>query len=81
MKPFLQENKLKLAELTTAESIGIMDGQLSCLVSWLEGHSVAQTLFTCLYLLQPHQIKDKPLRAFCLGMRKLIQVMRQIICL
>lgn len=76
----VQSNQLKLSDLTAAEFIGVADGLLSCLVSWLEGHSVAQTLFTCLYLHQPHQIKDKPLRAFCLGMRNLIQVMRKIIC-
>lgn len=75
----MQAKKLKITDLSAAETIGIIDGQLSCLVSWLEGHSIAQTLFTCLYLHQPHQIKDKPLRAFCLGMRRLIHVTRTMI--
>ena len=33
--------------------VGIIDECLSCLVTWLEGHSLAQTVFTCLYL---HQV-------------------------
>lgn len=77
----VQSNQLKLTDLAAAEVIGVTDGVLSCLVSWLEGHSVAQTLFTCLYLHQPHQIKNKPLRAFCLGMHNLFQVIRKIILL
>lgn len=76
----VEQQRLKLADLTAAEFIGVADGCFSCMVSWLEGHSSAQTLFTCLYLHQPHQIKDRSLRAFCVGMRKLVQVMRNIIC-
>lgn len=77
----MQSNQLKLVDLSNAELIGIFDSLLACLVSWLEGHSAAQTLFTCLYLHKPHEIQDRPLRAYCLAIRKLILKMRNIILL
>ena len=33
-----------------------MDTTLACLVTWLEGHSLAQTVFTNLYLHSPNQV-------------------------
>lgn len=56
-----------------------MDGIFSCLVSWLEGHSLAQTLFTCLYLHQPYSIEDKSLKTFCLAMYKLTEIIRKFV--
>ncbi|KAL3227940.1 hypothetical protein MRX96_003877 [Rhipicephalus microplus] len=50
---------LKIADLSPAEHIGIIDSTLACLVTWLEGHSLAQTVFTNLYLHKPHQVEDK----------------------
>lgn len=79
MSHCIQSNQMKLNDVTRAELIGSFDSLFSCLVSWLEGHSAAQTLFTCLYLHQPHQIQDRALRAFCLAMRKLILIMRNFI--
>lgn len=79
MRFSVQSNQLKLADLSNSELIGIFDSLLACLVSWLEGHSATQTLFTCLYLHKPHDILDRPLRAYCLAIRKLIQKMRNFI--
>jgi len=61
------------------ELIGIFDGLFSCLISWLEGHSPAQTVFTCLYLHEPAEIKDKLLLSFCNGMLKLIGVIKKFV--
>ena len=36
--------------LSTRHVVGLLDECLACLVTWLEGHSLAQTVFTCLYL-------------------------------
>lgn len=76
---YLQTNKLKLINFESNELIGIMDGIYSCLVSWLEGHSLSQTLFTCLYLHEPYRIEDKTLKAFCIAMHKLTQIIRKFI--
>lgn len=70
---------MKLSACENSEMIGIMDGIYACLVSWLDGHSLAQTLFTCLYLHQPHSIEDKALKAFCCAMHKLTQIIRKFV--
>ena len=52
---------------------------LSCLifqVTWLEGHSLAQTVFTNLYLHDPYIIEDRCLKAFSIGMLKIIDHIR-----
>lgn len=71
--------RMKLSSFEPSELIGIMDGIYACLVSWLDGHSLAQTMFTCLYLHQPHNIEDKTLRAFCCAMHKLTQIIRKFV--
>jgi hypothetical protein len=48
-------------------------------VSWLEGHSLAQTVFTNLYLHQPAQILDKPLKTFCYAVYKIIEIIKDCI--
>lgn len=74
-----QTNRIKLAALENSELIGLMDSINACLVSWLDGNSLAQTVFTCLYLHQPHSIEDKSLRVFCFAIYKLIQTMGHFI--
>lgn len=70
---------LKLEDLENAELIGIFDSLFSCIVSWLEGNSMDQVLFTCLYLHSPHSIKDKSLRSFCYAIHMLIAIVKKII--
>ncbi|XP_017479864.1 PREDICTED: N-alpha-acetyltransferase, 35 NatC auxiliary subunit homolog [Rhagoletis zephyria] len=70
---------LKLDNLTNEEIIGTFDALFACLVSWLEGNSMDQVLFTCLYLHQPSSIKDKALRTFCHAVRNLIVIIKNII--
>ncbi|OXU25008.1 hypothetical protein TSAR_013448 [Trichomalopsis sarcophagae] len=70
---------IKLDGLTPAEIIGIIDSTYACIVSWLEGHSLAQTVFTNLYLHQPDQIIDKTLQTFCYAVYKIIEEIRECI--
>lgn len=70
---------MKIASLENSEIIGIIDALNACLVSWLDGSSLAQTVFTCLYLHQPYNIQDKSLRAFCISVYKSVQVMGNFI--
>lgn len=74
-----QMGAIKLDDLTPSELIGIFDALFSCIVSWLEGNSMDQVLFTCLYLHAPSKIKDKALRVFCTAVRNLIVVIKNII--
>ncbi|XP_045447670.1 N-alpha-acetyltransferase 35, NatC auxiliary subunit [Melitaea cinxia] len=71
--------KLKIENLEPSEIIGIIDATVACIVSWLEGHSLAQTVFTNVYLHQPHSIIDKPLKAFCIAVYKLLDCIRDCI--
>lgn len=65
--------------LTPAECIGIIDSTLACLVSWLEGHSLAQTVFTNLYFHRPYKVQDKVMRAFSIFFYKLIEIIKDFI--
>lgn len=71
--------RMKLDGLSYAEFIGIADSLMSCFVTWLEGHSLAQTVYTCLYLHNINAILDQPLKSFCLGMNNLMRVVKDII--
>ncbi|XP_013149597.1 PREDICTED: N-alpha-acetyltransferase 35, NatC auxiliary subunit isoform X2 [Papilio polytes] len=71
--------KLKIDDLEPSELIGIIDATMACIVSWLEGHSLAQTVFTNLYLHQPHSIINKTLKAYCIAVYKLLDCIRDCI--
>lgn len=75
----LQDGALKLNDLKSEETIAIIDGTLACIVSWLEGHSLAQTVFTNLYLHRPYSVEDKVLRIFCLSVYKLLKAIKECI--
>ena len=45
-------------------------------VTWLEGHSLAQTVFTNLYLHDPSLIDDRCLKAFSICMLKIVDLIR-----
>lgn len=70
---------LKLVDLESSELIGLFDALYSCVVSWLEGLSLDQILFTCLYLHNPMAIEDKSLKVFCIAIRKLVTLINQCI--
>lgn len=61
--------------------IGIVDESLGCLVTWLEGHSLVQTVFTNLYLHQPEKIVEPTMRAFSYSLLKLVEVLKELISL
>ncbi|KAK3610213.1 hypothetical protein CHS0354_038852 [Potamilus streckersoni] len=72
----IQSGDVKLKDLSYQELIGIMDSTLSCVVTWLEGHSLAQTVFTNLYFHDPHLIEDRCLKAFSLCILKIVDLIR-----
>ncbi|KAL1448924.1 hypothetical protein WDU94_000173 [Cyamophila willieti] len=59
--------------------IGVIDETYSCLVSWLGGHSLAQTLFTNIYLHKPHSLESPAMKAFAICIHKLIDVIRDFV--
>lgn len=75
----LKAGKLKIKDFTVSEQIGIIDATLACLVTWLEGHSLAQTVFTNLFLQKPHLVEDKVIRAFSIHILKLLDSIKEFI--
>ncbi|KAL1110430.1 hypothetical protein AAG570_007961 [Ranatra chinensis] len=74
------ENKmLQLEDVPYSDQIGIVDTTWACMVAWLDGNSLAQTVFTNLYLHNPHRIQDRPLKSFCIAIYKLIDVIRDFV--
>lgn len=81
--------------MPTDELIATIDATWAGVVTWLEGHSLAQTvlcqfdfdlrtdivlqIFTNLCLHKPHAIGDKTLHAFSMAITKLVSMCRQII--
>ena len=45
-------------------------------VTWLEGHSLAQTVFTNLYMHDPYLVEDRALKAFCVCLLKMVDIVR-----
>lgn len=75
----LQAGQIKVKDLTQREQITVIDRTYACMVSWLEGHSLAQTVFTNLYLQKPYSIESRPLKAFSICIFKVIDLIRDIV--
>uniref|UniRef100_F7FQU5 N-alpha-acetyltransferase 35, NatC auxiliary subunit n=1 Tax=Ornithorhynchus anatinus TaxID=9258 RepID=F7FQU5_ORNAN len=73
----IKDGTIKIKDLTLPELIGIMDTCFCCLITWLEGHSLAQTVFTCLYIHNPDFIDDPAMKAFALGVLKICDIARE----
>lgn len=74
-----QDKILKLNDFEDKEIVGIIDSTFACLVSWLEGHSLAQTVFINLYLHKPFLIEDKIVKGFCLAIYKLLEIIKDVV--
>lgn len=59
--------------------IGVMDELLAATTNWLTGDSLAQSVFTCMYMHCTQLVRDPHLRAFCELLRRVIFQTRQII--
>ena len=79
-KEAVRKGAVKLDGHSVEELVGIMDEALACVATWLEGHTLAQTVFTCLYLLESSEIEDLYLRTFSLAVIKTVEYMRECIC-
>jgi len=78
-KEAVDTGHLPLVNPTPGQQIGIIDETLSCLVTWLEGHSLAQTVFTNLYLHHTDKIEDTTLKAFSIAVLKLVDIIKDFI--
>ncbi|XP_027037069.1 N-alpha-acetyltransferase 35, NatC auxiliary subunit-like, partial [Pocillopora damicornis] len=78
-EPAVKAGLVRIKDLTPKELIGIMDELIACLITWLDGHSLVQTVFTCLYMHNPFIIEDPCLKAFCIAMLKTCDLIKSIV--
>ncbi|KAH7427804.1 hypothetical protein KP509_10G060700 [Ceratopteris richardii] len=63
--------------LTIAQLIDVMDHLLACEASWHKGHSLSQTVFSCLYLLDVERTSSNALlHSYCRTVRALCSLTR-----
>ncbi|XP_063902674.1 N-alpha-acetyltransferase 35, NatC auxiliary subunit-like [Zophobas morio] len=75
----LNRNLVKIKEFAPKEVIGIFDELLRREVSWLSGQSIAQTIYSSLYMLRPSIVEDPILLSLCLGLSKTSTLMHKIL--
>ena len=80
MEEALATGRLTCDGHSPVELIGVMDEVLACIATWLEGHTLAQTVFTCMYLLDIDKVENIYLRSFSLAIVKTVEYMRACIC-
>jgi hypothetical protein len=67
---------IKTDNLTSEEKLAIVDNTLCNLTTWLDGASLAQTLFTNLYFHDPNVLTDAYTKYFSIAMLKIVDSMR-----
>lgn len=75
----IEAGKVKVTDFTIEERLGIIDETFACMATWLEGHSLAQTVFTNLYLHNPGLINDRPMKTFCFAVLKIVDFIKQLV--
>ena len=59
--------------------LGVADELLACMTTWLDGHSLAQTVLTCLYTYIVPQIENLQLKAICNAVLKCCEMINYIV--
>uniref|UniRef100_A0A158R4V7 Protein MAK10 homolog n=1 Tax=Syphacia muris TaxID=451379 RepID=A0A158R4V7_9BILA len=75
----IESGKLNVSSMALPELIATMDAMLASMMSWLEGNSLAETLFTCVCLHDIDCITDAHLASFCRAILELITVFKDIV--
>lgn len=70
---------VKVNQLEPEELIGIIDDTYSTMTNWLEGHSIAQTVMTNIYLHDTERIEDRCLRVFSQSILKLVDFIDKMV--
>lgn len=69
---------MKISGFSDNEVLGIIDELTACFVTWLDGHSLVQSVFICMYCHNPYIIEDIVLKAMCIAALKLVDIVRNI---
>eukprot|EP00897_Mesotaenium_endlicherianum_P002306 jgi/Mesen1/2102/ME000151S01364 len=75
------EGGLAPLDLSTRELIDVMDQLLACEATWHRGVSLAQTVYTCLYVLRVDRTAPNPLlHGYCRAVRATCNAIRALVC-
>jgi hypothetical protein len=66
-------------ELTAGQIVHIMDQIMVCEMHWLAGHSLAQSVFTCLYLHDIKNVADRRFAAMAQAVLKCCAIVRNMV--
>ena len=72
----IDEKLIKIDDFTMEEKLAIVDQTYCNLVTWLDGASLAQTLFTNLYLHDPNLVLDSYVKCFSFAILRITDFMR-----
>lgn len=75
----IKAGTVKVANLEIDELIGIMDETYACLVTWLGGHPLAQTVMTNLYLHDTERLEDRCLRVFSQAILRIVEHLDRLV--
>jgi len=75
----IKSMKVKIVNLELPELLGIIDDTYACIATWLDGHSISQTIMTNLYLHDTEKIEDRCLRVYCQSALKLVEIMDRMV--
>jgi len=81
LKQLAERNLLKIRQFSSIELVHLFDQLLSTFHMWLDGHSLALTLYTCVYIHDLTLVEDLHLRTISLTLIKLIDYIRERILL
>ncbi|XP_057300464.1 N-alpha-acetyltransferase 35, NatC auxiliary subunit-like isoform X2 [Hydractinia symbiolongicarpus] len=74
----IQEGKVKIKDFSEEEVLGIIDEIAACFVAWLDGQSLVQSVFTCMYCHDPYVLEDVVLKAMCIAILKMVDIIRTV---
>eukprot|EP00117_Sycon_ciliatum_P046368 scpid84523/ scgid3039/ N-alpha-acetyltransferase 35, NatC auxiliary subunit; Embryonic growth-associated protein; Protein MAK10 homolog len=74
-----RKDQLKVSDFSPEEQLGIIDELLACTATWLSGHNLAQTVFTCYYVHDVSTVEDALIKAACIGVLKCCYYVREVL--
>lgn len=75
----LKSGIIKVNSFEAQELIGIIDDTYSHLATWIDGHPLAQTVMTNLYLHDPEKIEDRILKVFSQSILKIVEFIDRLV--
>ena len=70
------EGRVELEHFTKEEALGVADELLALVTTWLSGHTLAQTVYTCIYLHDTSRVRHSGVRSLLWAVGSAVELMR-----